>query len=59
MKLRQLKVKLARLLGKESLCRARKRIRNDLKQSANSLIYNYIFNQGTEGYLRDERQYNG
>lgn len=50
-------LKLRKLLAKESLCRARKRIRNDLKSSANTLIYNSIFNQGTEGYLRDRNCY--
>jgi hypothetical protein len=50
-------LKLRKLFAKESLCRARKRIRNDLKQSANSLIYNYIFNQGADGYFRDRNCY--
>ena len=50
-------LKLRKLIAKESLCRARKRIKNDLKQSANNLIYNYIFKQGTDGYLRDRNCY--
>lgn len=47
-------LKLRKLLAKESLCRARKRIRNALKSSANAMIYRNVFNQGTEGYLRED-----
>lgn len=50
-------LKLRKLMAKESLSRTRKRIKNDLKQSANTMIYNYIFNQGAEGYLRDRNCY--
>lgn len=50
-------LKLRKLLAKESLCRARKRIRNALKQSANAMIYQNVFNQGIEGYLRDRNCY--
>ena len=51
--------KLRKLLAKESLSRARKRIRNGLKLEADKLIYNNIFNDGMSGFERDERQYNG
>lgn len=46
-------IKLRKLIAKESLSRARKRVRNDLKATANMLIYRNIFNEGTDGYLRD------
>lgn len=49
--------KLRKLIAKESLCRARKRIKNDLKREANTLIYRNIFNQGIDGYLRDRNCY--
>jgi hypothetical protein len=51
--------KLLKLLAKESLSRARKRIKNGLKLEADKLIYNNIFNDGMSGFERDERQYNG
>lgn len=50
-------LKLRKAIAKESLCRARKRVKINLKQSANILIYNSIFNQGAEGYLRDSNCY--
>ena len=46
-------IKLRKLIAKESLPRARKRVRNDLKLSANMLIYTNIFKEGMAGYLRD------
>ena len=51
--------KLRKLLAKESLSRARKRIKNGLKLEADKLIYNNIFKDGMSGFERDERQYNG
>ncbi len=47
-------LKLFKLITKESLCRARKRVRNNLKQSANTLIYANVFYEGMNGYLRDK-----
>ena len=52
-------IKIRKLLAKESLCRARKRVRSDLKQTANDMIYDYIFNQGSVGYKRDNKVYYG
>lgn len=46
--------KLKIKLSKESLARARKRIRNDLKRSNLMLVYRNVFKDGTEGYLRDK-----
>ena len=45
---------LLKLIKPESLARARKRIRKALKHESDRLIYNNIFNQGTEGYLRED-----
>jgi hypothetical protein len=47
------KIKLAKLLKNESLARARKRIRNGLKQSNLALVYRNVFKDGTEGYKRE------
>ena len=50
-------LKLRKLLAKESLARARKRIRNSLKQSANEMIYTNIIKDGVEGYKRERGIY--
>ena len=50
-------LKLRKIFAKESLCRARKRVRNDLKYTANMLIYRNVFLEGTDGYLRDRNCY--
>ena len=50
-------LKLRKLFAKESLARARKRIRAALKQSANAMIYANIGYDGTNGYLRDRNCY--
>ena len=50
-------LKLIKLIKPESLARARKRIRNDLKQSNLALVYRNVFKDGTEGYLRDRNCY--
>ena len=50
-------IKIRKLLAKESLCRARKRVRRDLKQTANDMIYANIGYDGTNGYLRDRKCY--
>jgi len=50
-------LKLLKLIKPESLARARKRIRNDLKQSANDMIYANIGYDGTNGYLRERNIY--
>lgn len=47
-------LRIRKLIAKESLPRARKRVRNNLKLSANAMIYGNIFNQGIKGYLRDK-----
>lgn len=50
-------IKLLKLIKPESLARARRRIRNDLKHAASVMIYRNVFNQGTDGYLRDRNCY--
>lgn len=50
-------LKLRKLLAKESLCRARKRIRTALKQSANEMIYTNVFKDGVDGYKRERSIY--
>lgn len=50
-------LKLLKLIKPESLARARKRVRNDLKRANLSLIYQNVFYDGTEGYLRDRNCY--
>jgi len=47
------KIKLAKLFKNESLARARKRIRADLKQSNLALVYRNIIREGTDGYKRE------
>ena len=49
--------KLKIKLSKESLARARKRIRNELKQSNLALVYRNVFKDGTEGYKRERNIY--
>lgn len=55
--IRKLKVKLLIKLSSESLLRARKRIRNALKQSANAMIYRNVLKDGTDGYERERNIY--
>ena len=50
-------LKLHKLFAKESLSRARKRVRINLKREANAMIYNNVFKEGTDGYLRDRNCY--
>lgn len=50
-------IKLLKLIKPESLARARKRVRNDLKRAASVMIYRNVFNQGMDGYLRDRDCY--
>ena len=50
-------LKLRKIFAKESLCRARKRIKARLNQSANAMIYDRVFYEGTDGYLRDRNCY--
>lgn len=45
--------KLKIKLSKESLARARKRIRNDLKYNASVMIFRNVFKDGAEGYKRE------
>lgn len=51
------KIKLIKLFKNESLARARKRVRNDLKQSNLALVYRNIIKDGTEGYKRERNIY--
>ena len=50
-------LKLIKLIKPESLARSRKRIRNDLEQSANDMIFSNIIKDGTEGYKRERNIY--
>lgn len=50
-------IKLRKLFAKESLARARRRVRNGLKQSSNDMIYANIGYDGVNGYLRDRNCY--
>lgn len=50
-------LKLLKLIKPESLARARKRIKSDLKQTANDMIYKEIFYFGNKGYIRDKCVY--
>lgn len=54
---RKIKIKLLIATSKESLLRARKRIRKALKQSANEMIYTNVFKDGVEGYKRERSIY--
>lgn len=48
---------LRKKLAKESLARMRKRIKLNLINEHNRLIYNSVFNSGKNGYLRDRNCY--
>lgn len=50
-------LKALKIIKPESLARARKRVRINLKREANRLIYDNIFNEGMDGYLRDRNCY--
>lgn len=50
-------IKLLKLIRPESLARARKRIKADLKSSGLALIYRNIMRDGTYGYQRERRVY--
>lgn len=52
-------LKIKKFIAKESLARLRKRVRSNLNQSANAMIYSYIFYQGHSGYMRDKDCYYG
>lgn len=49
--------RLLKLIKPESLARARKRIKADLKRSALQLVYRNIFRDGTRGYERETYVY--
>jgi hypothetical protein len=49
--------RLLKLFKPESLARARKRIKANLKQSHSILVYRNIFRDGTQGYERETYVY--
>jgi hypothetical protein len=49
--------KLLKLIRPESLARARKRIKRNLRESAKELTINNIMREGWNGYKRDEKVY--
>lgn len=48
---------LLKLIKPESLARARKRIRRDLKQANLALIYRNVLKDGRDGYEREKSIY--
>lgn len=50
-------IKLLKLIKPESLARSRKRVKANLKESANLLIYKNIIRDGMYGYQRERYVY--
>jgi len=50
-------IKLLKLIRTESLARARKRVKSNLKESAIKLIYTNIMRDGMMGYQRERSIY--
>lgn len=50
-------LKIKKLIVKKSLARERKRIKNNLRETASLMIFKNIFYDGFEGYLREIKIY--
>lgn len=50
-------LKLLKLIRRESLARARRRVKRSIKNSANKLIFRSILREGEFGYKRERSIY--